>query len=254
MRDLVAAVWQFEARPGDVEANLASFDKALTAAGDVDLFVAPEMFPTGWYVEDATWATEAGSDLERRIGAAARDHATWVATSLHRREGKARRNTFTLWDDRGRVVRRQDKIHLWAEEAEHLEPGDDVATTGAPFARLGGMVCYDVEFPEVSRALALQGAEVLALPAAFFTHQTWDLMTRTRALENGCFLVAANSVGGVGPKPQCGDARIVDPSGTLLAQTKGKKSVVAVATLEASRLTSAREWAPYLKQRRRAFA
>lgn len=254
MRDLVAAAWQFEPRPGDVEANLTAFEKALTKTGDVDLFVAPEMFPTGWYFDDPKWATEAGSDLERRIGEAARDHSTWVATSLHRRDGKVRRNTFTLWDDRGRVVRRQDKVHLWADEADHLAPGADVGTSDAPFARLGGMVCYDIEFPELARALALKGAEVLVLPAAFFTEQTWDLMTRTRALENGCFLVGANAVGGAGPKPQCGSARIVDPSGTVVARTKGRGSDVAVATLEASRISVAREWSPYLKQRRLAFA
>lgn len=254
MRDLVAAAWQHDAIPGDIDANLDALGRALSKSGDVDLFVAPEMIATGWHYDRGDWATESGGDLEQRIGGLARDHATWLATSLHRRDGRKRRNTFTLWDDRGRVVHRQDKIHLWADEAEHLAPGDSIETVKAPFARIGGMVCYDVEFPEVGRTHAIQGAEVLVLPAAFFTLQTFDLMTRTRALENGCFLVAGNMVGGDGPKAHCGSARIVDPWGSVLAATKGRGSSVVTATLNTSAMDEARNWSPYLRDRRLVFA
>lgn len=249
MRRVDVAVWQMEPRPRDVEANLAKFDRALASRGasGVDLFVAPEMFATGWLSMNGRDPTPLR--LAKRIAQRAREHGTMIATSLPVRRRGRDYNTFHLWDAHGALVGTQDKIHLWAREAHTTTPGRSTRPLATKAARVGGLVCYDVEFPEVTRSLADQGAELFVVPSAFYTSQSWDLVTRTRALENGCFLAAANQIGGDPKKPHNGESRIVDPFGSVLAQVRAREGI-ARATLDPGLVRKARAWAPFLKERR----
>ncbi|HLE46708.1 MAG TPA: carbon-nitrogen hydrolase family protein, partial [Candidatus Thermoplasmatota archaeon] len=235
MRRTRVAVWQMEPRPRDADANFAMIDKALSsrAATDADVFVAPEMFATGWMALN-------GQDprplkLPERVAKRAREHGTMIATSLPVRRGNRNYNTFHVWGKDGRLLGVQDKIHLWAEESNETTPGRSPRAVTTPVGRVGGVICYDVEFPEVTRRLAGQGAELFLVPAAFYSPQSWDLVTRTRALENGCFLAAANQIGGDPSHPHNGQSRIVDPYGTVLAEVRGSKSGVVAADLDPAR-------------------
>ncbi|MBI2077899.1 MAG: carbon-nitrogen hydrolase family protein [Euryarchaeota archaeon] len=250
MRKLRLAVWQMEPRPGDVEANLAKLDRALAApaAKETDVFVAPEMFATGWL--GLGGRDPAPLRLAERVGDRAREFGVHIATSLPVRRGRRDYNTFHLWDGNGDLVGTQDKIHLWDAEARRLTPGKAPRPLHTRFGWVGGLVCYDVEFPEVTRRLAVDGAELFLVPSAFYSRQSWDLVTRTRALENGCFLAAANQIGGDPKHPHNGQSRIVDPYGTVLAEVRGPRGGLAVAGLDPERAKGARAWAPFLRDRR----
>jgi len=153
------------------------------------------------------------------------------------------------------------KIHLFdvkAPDREYLESrtiaaGTEVVTAKAGAATVGLSVCYDVRFPELYRSLARRGAEVLAVPAAF-TLQTgkdhWELLLRTRAVENQSYVVAPAQWG------QKADGRwtygrsiIVDPWGTILAQCPDRDGY-ALATLDLDYLDRLREEFPALRNRR----
>jgi predicted amidohydrolase len=252
MKEIRVGVWQFEPTPKDPAANLAALAEALESrdARDLDLLVAPEMFLTGWSTDVFRSKDAVDPSLVTKVGHHAKKARVAIAASMLTRSAQGLHNTFHLWGADGKLLGTQHKIHLWGREAEHLKPGQEPTVIEAPFARVGGVICYDVEFPEVARSLALQGAELLLVPAAFWSPTSWDLMTRARALENNCFVAAANQVGGDPNNPHNGQSRIVDPFGNVRAEVPGKTSGIASATLDPTRIPAARNWAPFLRDLR----
>ncbi len=138
------------------------------------------------------------------LGQAARDAAVWVligSALVRRRDGKAA-NRSLLISPAGEITASYDKLHMFdvdlptgesARESEAYEPGDRAVTAQAGDLRLGMTVCYDLRFPALYRALALAGAEVMTIPAAF-TRPTgaahWEVLMRARAIETGAFVLA----------------------------------------------------------------
>ena len=170
-------------------------------------------------------------------------------------------NTSTLFDPSGEMAAVYRKVHLFdvkAPDREYLEsasiePGAEAVTADANGARLGLTVCYDVRFPELYRALALDGAEVLTVPAAF-TLQTgkdhWELLLRARAVENQAYVVAPAQWGQKADgRWTYGRSMIVDPWGTVLA-TCPDRDGYALAELDLDYLERFREEFPSLANRR----
>ena len=170
-------------------------------------------------------------------------------------------NTSIFFDPSGDLAAVYRKIHLFdvrAPDREYLEsgtiaPGDEVVTAKAGVATLGLSVCYDLRFPEMYRMLALRGAEILTVPAAF-TLQTgkdhWELLLRARAVENQAFVVAPAQWGQKADgRWTYGRSMIVDPWGTVLA-TCPDRDGFALATLDLSYLDRFRRDFPALANRR----
>jgi predicted amidohydrolase len=117
---------------------------------------------------------------------------------------------------------------------------------------VGLSICYDLRFPELYRALALAGAEVLTVPANF-TERTgrdhWEVLLRARAIENGAYVLAPSQIGGPPGQPAFGRSMIVDPWGTVVAQAPDGVGIV-VADLDLARVRSIRRQIPVLANRR----
>jgi predicted amidohydrolase len=115
-------------------------------------------------------------------------------------------------------------------------------------------VCYDLRFPELYRSLALAGAQVLTVPAAF-TERTgrdhWEVLLRARAIENGAYVLAPGQIGGPPGSPAFGRSMIVDPWGTVVAQAPDVVGIVA-ADIETDRVAAVRRQIPSLANRRPA--
>jgi deaminated glutathione amidase len=170
-------------------------------------------------------------------------------------------NTSTFFGPDGGMSAVYRKIHLFdvkAPDREYLESktiaaGTEIVTTKAGAATVGLSVCYDVRFPELYRLLALRGAEVLAVPAAF-TLQTgkdhWELLLRARAVENQAYVVAPAQWGKKADgRWTYGRSMIVDPWGTVLSQCPDRDGY-ALAVLDFDYLDRFREEFPALKNRR----
>jgi predicted amidohydrolase len=139
-------------------------------------------------------------------------------------------------------------------ESEHEQPGDDiVVTTTADGTEVGLSVCYDLRFPELFRILAVRGARVLAVPAAFTlatTREHWEILLRARAIEDQCYVVAANQIGEHAPGIRSGGrSMIVDPWGVVLAQAPDAETFIT-ADLDFARLEQIRRNVPSLANRR----
>ncbi len=157
----------------------------------------------------------------RRLGELAKRHNAYIVAGLYERSGSAIFNTAVLIGRDGTLVGKYRKTHLPREEVEGgLTPGDSYPVFDTDFGKVGLMICWDVQFPEPARALALQGAELLLLPI-------WggsETLAKARAIENHVFLVSASY-----------DMKtfIVDPSGAVLAEaSSGRPTAVAELALD----------------------
>ena len=153
-----------------------------------------------------------------------------------------------VYDPAGEVIARYDKMHLFDVqvedkqaqylESESFEAGDQVVWADTPMGRLGLSICYDLRFPELYRRLLGGGAEILTVPSAF-TKVTgeahWEVLLRARAIENQCYVLAANHGGVHNAKRETfGHSMIVDPWGRVLAQVdKGEGFACAQIDLDA---------------------
>jgi predicted amidohydrolase len=184
------------------------------------------------------------------------------STGILRTDGKIA-NRALLISPRGETVATYDKIHMfdvdldngesWRESAAY-EPGTEAVVADLGGTRFGLAVCYDLRFPQLFRAEALAGADVLTVPAAF-TRQTgeahWHVLLRARAIENGAFVIAA-AQGGLHEdgRETYGHSLIVDPWGRVLAEATHDQPGVLVAEIDPAQSPAARAKIPNLKNAR----
>ena len=170
-------------------------------------------------------------------------------------------NTSALIAPDGTIAALYRKVHLFDvavddgpvdTESARVTPGDRLVTADIDGATLGLTICYDLRFPELFRALALAGAQILAVPANF-TERTgrdhWEVLLRARAIENGAFVLAPSQIGGPAGQPAFGRSMIVDPWGTVIAQAPDAVAIVR-AELDLDRVTAVRRQIPVLANRR----
>jgi predicted amidohydrolase len=177
--------------------------------------------------------------------------------------GERAANRGFLIDRSGEIVARYDKIHMFDvdlangesyRESRSYRPGDLAVVTDLPWGRLGMTICYDLRFPALYRALAEAGASFLAVPAAF-TRQTgeahWNVLMRARAIENGCYVMAAAQGGTHEDRRETfGHSIVVDPWGKVLAEG-GTEPGVVMATIDPAQVALVRGRIPSLQHGRR---
>jgi predicted amidohydrolase len=203
-------------------------------------------------------------DLTRTLADKAREHSIYLhAGSILERidEHDKLYNTTVVFDASGDIVARYRKIHLFDvdlagqaayRESDGIEPGEELVTFDMDGVRVGLAICYDLRFPELFRILALRGAEIIMLPAAF-TMMTgkdhWEPLICARAIENSVFMIAPAQVGPHPPNRLCyGRSMVVDPWGVVLAQA-GDRPTVITAELDMAELARVRGQVPSLKNR-----
>ncbi|EKF17756.1 carbon-nitrogen hydrolase family protein [Nitratireductor pacificus] len=210
-------------------------------------------------------AGERGAVVVERARALARElsiHVHLGSTAVALEGGKVANRAFLFGPD-GDLIANYDKLHMFDVDLDHGEswresatyaPGDRAVVADLPFGRLGFAICYDLRFPQLFRALALDGAAVLTAPAAF-TRQTgeahWHVLVRARAIENGAFMIAA-AQGGLHEdgRETYGHSLIVDPWGRVLAEAAHDEPGVIVADLDLAQVSAARAKIPNLKNAR----
>jgi predicted amidohydrolase len=254
----------------EVRRNAALLENAVrdAAANGATYVQTPEM--TGALMRDKE-ALRATLEPEERdpIAATAARLAGELGITLHvgstaiaRADGKVANRAF-LFGPNGARIATYDKIHMfdvdldngesWRESATY-EPGTEAIVADLPFARLGFAVCYDLRFPQLFRAEALAGAEVLTVPAAF-TRQTgeahWHALLRARAIENGAWVIAA-AQGGLHEdgRETYGHSLVVDPWGRIVAELAGDEPGILYAEIDTAAVAEARRKIPNLKNAR----
>ncbi|MGQ4615657.1 nitrilase-related carbon-nitrogen hydrolase [Nocardia sp. R7R-8] len=247
------AVVQTPAQPVDQHAALAALERTVARLADdgVDLIVVPEFAITGYdlrldYAELAQSMAEPTID---RLCALAQRHVVTLVTALPRIDSDGQLRDASLVataDGRAHVGA---KRYLWGDERDIFVPAPRsglLVSTAA--ATVGVVICYEAGFPETARELARAGADVIAVPAAFGRARlhVWQLLTRARAVENGCIVAAAGLCGAnTAGVPFAGHSTIVDPYGMRIAELRDAPGV-AVARVPHTAIARARTELPYL--------
>jgi predicted amidohydrolase len=252
----------------DRDRNLATADRLTRAAAAAGAQLV--LLPEKWAVLGTPEETAAGAepfdgpairwarDVARELG------IDLVAGSIAERVPGQEKgsNTSVHAGPDGEVHATYRKMHMFDvqvggrayRESEHEQPGDDIVLTStADGVEVGMTVCYDLRFPELYRILAVRGARVLTVPAAFTlatTREHWEVLLRARAIEDQCFVVAANQIGEHAPGIRSGGrSMIVDPWGVVLAQAPDAETFIT-ADLDFGRLEEIRRSVPSLANRR----
>jgi predicted amidohydrolase len=252
----------------DRERNLATADRLTraAAAAGAELVVLPEKWAVLGTPEETaagaepfdgptlSWARDAARELGIDLVAGS------IAERVPGREKGSNTSVHVAPDGDVRAVYR--KIHMFDvqvggrtyRESEHEQGGDEVVLSEtAAGVELGLTICYDLRFPELYRILAIRGARVITVPAAFTlatTRDHWETLLRARAIEDQAFMIAANQIGEHAPGYRSGGrSMIVDPWGVVLAQAPDSETFVT-AELDLERQAEIRRTLPSLANRR----
>jgi len=281
MKNTVAVI-QMVSGP-DVLANLTAAARLITQAANegAKLVLLPENFAVldgGALDQYAEAEGDSTGMIQTLLSDLARQHGLFIVggtmpmSTRPVADGDVPAQTVTIgkvrpaslvFNPQGNQIARYDKIHLFDvtvadkqaqySESRSFEPGTTPVCISTPFGKLGLSVCYDLRFPELYRQLLREGAEILTVPSAF-TAVTgaahWEVLLRARAIENQCYVLAANQ-GGVhnSSRETFGHSMIVDPWGKVLACIE-KGEGVAIAELDMDMLHELRERMPVQQHQR----
>lgn len=230
---------------------------------DAKLIILPEMFAImGLTAADKVAVREpfGKGKIQFFLEEQARNNQVWIVGGTIPIECEDRgkiRAASLVFDDHGKCVSRYDKIHLFDatisneecyEESDTIEPGNKLVVIETPFGKLGLGVCYDIRFPELFRCLFNQGAEIIVIPSAFTVttgEAHWELLARSRAVENFCYLVGACQ-GGIhsNGRRTYGNSIIIEPWGNVVARKADTSPGVIYASIDLKKINEARTAIP----------
>lgn len=248
---------QFDVKDGQPQTNknkvLELMQRALSDQPDV--IILPELWNTGYALEQLEEiADENGEDSISWLSQFAREHqVALVAGSVAtKRQGKFYNTGYTFAAD-GKLINAYDKVHLFGLMAE-----DDFLTAGQKESHFhigsvaaSHVICYDIRFPEWTRKLMSQGAELLFVSAQWPTSriEQWKILLQARAVENQAFVIAVNRVG-QGLKDQFnGHSLVIDPLGHRLLETDDSEGVFS-AEIDVHQVAAVRGQIPVFDDRR----
>ena len=192
----------------------------------------------------------------KTIAKAAKENHIQVVGSFYEKSRKKDRvyDTSFVIDKSGKVISTYRKIHLYDalgfRESDKMASGSKIAKpVKTTIGKIGMMICYDLRFPEMSRSLAAAGSEILVAPSAWvkgnMKEEHWITINKTRAIENGCYVIAPDQVGNI----YCGRSLVVDPYGKVLLDMK-KKQGIGYVKIDLKKVKHTRKVLPLLKNRR----
>ena len=206
--------------------------------------------------ELASLAETINGNFVKSIANAAKENKIQVVGSFYEKSSKKDRvyDTSFVINKSGKVISTYRKIHLYDalgfKESDKMTSGSKITKpVKTTIGKIGMMICYDLRFPEMSRSLAVAGSEVLVAPSAWVKGENkeehWLTINKTRAIENGCYVIAPDQVGNI----YCGRSVVVDPYGKILLDMK-KKQGIDYVDIDLKKVKQVRKVLPLLKNRR----
>ena len=206
--------------------------------------------------ELASQAEIISGEFVSSIAEAAKSNSIQVVGTFYEKSPKPNRvyDTSFLINKFGKIVSTYRKIHLYDalgfKESKKLYPGSSITKPiQTTFGKIGLMICYDLRFPEMSRILASSGSEILITPSAWvkgpMKEEHWITINKTRAIENGCYVISPDQVGNI----YCGRSLVVDPFGEIILDMK-KKEGLGTVDVSLDDIKEVRKKLPLLQNRR----
>ncbi len=233
--------FQFEPKFGEVSQNLARVLSALRNV-DADLIVLPELAFTGYYFQDRSELISLSEDPNKSstvngLTQLCRERNFFLITGFAEKCADKIFNSALLIGPGG-ILHTYRKLHLFNMEKKYFDPGDTpLETVEVRDAKIGMMVCFDWAFPEVSRVLALQGADVLCHPSNLVLPLCQQAML-TRCLENSVYAVTANRLGAdIRPQGEIrftGQSQVAAPKGEIVYRATSDQEELYIVEIDLS--------------------
>jgi predicted amidohydrolase len=255
------AVAQYEPRVGSLQANRSAAVAWATRAAEqgAQLIVLPELASSGYVFSQEAEAAALSEPADGPTVAALREvcaaHGCYVVCGLNERAERARHNSAVLVGPQGHIATYR-KVHLFHDEQSWFAPGAELPLVDLPFGRLGMIVCFDMWFPEPARALALAGADIIAVPTNWVAsfkrtvrddrgYVQGDYVLMATAAQNGVIIAAADRIGSERGTTFLGASIIVGADGWPLAGPADADSeALLVADVDTSTVAEARRRTP----------
>ncbi|TKI04233.1 nitrilase-related carbon-nitrogen hydrolase [Martelella alba] len=248
---------QITGAPADETDIVEWVASAMAGLPDADLIVLPELALCGYDDPERIrrMALDKKGPTLQSLGALAGKKRQALAFGYAERDAAANtlHNAVRVIDGQGRILADYRKIHLWSGyETTLFAPGDGFAGFALGGMRFGLAICYDLDFPEMTRIQAIDGMDCLLCVSA--TTKGYDVVPRhvvpARAYENGCFVIFANRGDNTGLFPCIGQSRIAGPDGAIIAAVPGEGAALIAGDIDPAFLANWRRTHPYLAERR----
>jgi predicted amidohydrolase len=243
MKEFIAAAVQIAVKPNDVNYNLEKIGfwlKTAVKEHGAELVVFPESITTGFapgipseeFYDLLNYIPGPETD---QIGALARELKVHVVLPIYEK-GKEKNiimNSSILINDEGEIAGIYHKTHPFPTErlggGGWTTPGKEAVVVDTKLGKIGMIICYDGDFPELSRVLAIQGAEIITRPSALLrSFEIWDMTNKARAYDNHVYVIAVNSVGADAENNYYfGSSMIINPIAQKLAQARGTEEIIS---------------------------
>ena len=219
------SIAQFKSELGAIEKNFSTAARLIEAAKNSDVILLPELWSTGYYPTPVEkFADVDGERTKKFLCVAAKEFSiNIIGGSVIVDSGGKIFNRCHVANRRGEIVATYDKTHLFsfAQEDKVFSAGDKISVVELDDVCCGLAICYDLRFPEFIRKIALKGAEIIFIPAAWSLKRLTprQILTKARAIENQIFVVFANS---------SGKSEIVNPRGEVIAESGRDEEILTV--------------------------
>lgn len=253
------AVAQINSELGNKEANLQKIAELCSKASkcSTDIILFPEMSVTGYNMEVIiNIASSKNDDTYQTISNIAKENKIKIAIGIEDRRDNNLFNTLTVFDTDGEIISQYDKTHLFTgepvKEQDHLSFGDHISILKINEFTAGLQICYDIRFPELSRIMVLKGANLLFVSAAWpkVRQAHWISLLKARAIENQCYIAAANRCGEDKELKFAGTSMIISPTGEIINELNIENDNVIISDLDINLVEKTRNTLTVFKDRR----
>ena len=229
---------------GCPEKNLARVNNLLHSVSETpDIILLPELWSSGYDFENFTKLAATTPAMLEHLAIIAKTRESYIGGTLVEEDSGKFYNTFFLIDPKGNCIAAYRKIHLFSlmEEERHFAPGRKPCLVEICGLQVGLMTCYDIRFPELSRNLTLQGAQLLLVCAQWPRPRTthWRTLLQARAIENQLFVAACNRIGQGREHRYPGSSAIIDPWGETTLKTPDRQGAFT-ATINLAKVNEVR--------------
>lgn len=247
----------------NVQKALAMIKKA--AEQGANLVLLPEMFNCPYHISYFKSFSEPVPEgyTSQTLAKAAREYGVYlVGGSIPEKDCNNYYNTSLIFNKRGEVIGKHRKAHLFDidvkgkitfKESAVLSPGNSITVVETSLAKIGIAICYDIRFPELFRSMALQGAEIICVPASFNMTTGplhWETLFRSRAIDNQVFILAASPARNVNSSYVAyGHSLAVDPWGKIIKEARVEEELLMV-NLDLAEIKEVRQSIPIWQHRR----
>ena len=249
------AVAQMRCKLGDTKRNIKKINKLTSRASrlEADIVCFPELATTGYLLGRAWWKhaeTIPGPSADE-LGRIAQEYGIYLISGFDERDGNRIHDSSLLIAPNGDVDGVYRKVHLWDKERNHFTPGKSFPVFNTRLGKVGLGICYDLEFPEPARIMALGGAEIIFYSSAQMKpmQRMIDAYVHSRAGENAFFVCHSNRIGREGNLVYFGQSQIIHPTCRTLARMRETEGIL-LTRLEMGDIGRLRKTKlPYLRQR-----